>query len=283
MTVKQSRRRFLQVAGLGAMWPLTGSYGATTQNSQVSHAGGKVKFKLGLASYTLREFNLEQTLKMTRRVGLEYISFKSFHLVLDSTAEQIAAVVKKVKDAGLNLYGGGVISMKSEKDIHNAFAYAKMAGMKVIIGVPNPQFLPLVDKKVKEYDIAVAIHNHGPGDDIYPLPSTIYEKVKGLDKRIGICIDIGHTQRMGVNPSESVVKYQDRILDVHIKDVSASNADGTTVEIGRGVIDIPGFLKTLIEIDYSGMVAVEYEKDKDDPLPGLAESVGYVRGVLASI
>jgi len=283
MTVKQNRRKFLQIASLGAIMPLIGSSGSNAQNSKVSPAAGKAKFTLGLASYTLREFNLEQTLKMTTRVGLGSISFKSFHLALDSTAEQIDVAVKKVKEAGLNLYGGGVIKMDSESAIDNAFAYAKMAGMKVIIGVPNPQLLPLVDKKVKQYDIAVAIHNHGPGDDIYPLPSTIYQKVKDLDKRIGICIDIGHTQRMGVDPTESIVKYADRILDVHIKDVSAADESGETVEIGRGVIDIPKFLKALIEIDYTTIVAVEYEKDKDDPLPGLAESVGYVRGVLATI
>jgi sugar phosphate isomerase/epimerase len=279
----QNRRRFLQVASLGAIVPLIGSCGSKTQNLEVSHTGEKAKFNLGLASYTLRKFNLDQTLAMTNRVDLKYISFKSFHLALDSTEEEITATINKVKEIGLNLYGGGVIKMDSETAVQNAFEYAKMAGMKVIIGVPNPQLLSLVDQKVKEYDIAVAIHNHGPGDDIYPLPSTINEKVKDLDKRIGICLDIGHTQRMGVDPSESVVKYKDRILDVHIKDVSSADESGKTVEIGRGVIDIPKFLRTLIEIDYKNMVAVEYEKDENDPLPGLAESVGYIRGVLATI
>ncbi|MHC4206871.1 MAG: sugar phosphate isomerase/epimerase family protein [Planctomycetota bacterium] len=283
MTVKQNRRKFLQIAGLGAISSLIGSGELKAQSSSPDQGGGKAKFKIGLASYTLREFTLDQTLAMTKRVGLKHVAFKSFHLALDSTPEQIAVAVKKVNDAGLNLYGGGVINMKLEKDVHNAFAYAKMAGMKVIIGAPAAELLLLVDKKVKEYDIAVAIHNHGPGDDVYPLPSTIYEKVKGLDERIGICIDVGHTQRMGVDPSKSIVKYQDRILDVHIKDVSAADESGTTVEIGRGVIDIPRLLKTLIDIDYTGMVAIEYEKDKDDPLPGLAESVGYIRGVLAMI
>ena len=283
MTVRQNRRSFFKMAGLGIILPLIGSWSSKTEDSHLSRTDGKVKFKLALASYTLREFSLEQTLAMTNRVGLHHMSLKSFHLPLDSTSEMIAAEVKRIKDADLNLYGCGVIYMKTEKDVENAFAYAKQAGTKVIIGVPGPQLLTVVDKKVKEYDISLAIHNHGPGDEIYPLPSTIYEKIKDLDNRIGICIDIGHTQRMGVNPSESIVRYKDRILDVHIKDVSSSNVDGTTVEIGRGVIDIPEFLRTLIKIDYSGMVAVEFEKDKSDPLPGLAESVGYVRGVLAMI
>ncbi len=220
---------------------------------------------------------------MTKRVGLKYIAFKSFHLPLDSTPAQIQAVVAKVKEAGLILYGGGVISMKKEDQVHNAFDYAKAAGMKVIIGVPAPELLPLVNKKVKQYDIKVAIHNHGPTDKIYPTPASAYERIKDLDKRIGLCNDIGHTQRAGVDPAVSGEKYADRLLDVHIKDVSEAAAKGHGVEIGRGVIDIPKFLKTLVKIKYSGIVSFEYEKDANDPLAGLAESVGYVRGVLAAI
>jgi sugar phosphate isomerase/epimerase len=173
--------------------------------------------------------------------------------------------------------------MKKEPDVHRAFEYAKAAGMKVIVGVPAPKLLPLVDKKVKEYNIKVAIHNHGPTDKLYPTPASAYEKIKNLDRRIGLCNDIGHTQRAGVDPSVSAEKYADRLLDVHIKDVTAATAKGHGVEIGRGVIDIPRFLRTLLKINYAGIVSFEYEKDADDPLAGLAESVGYVRGVLAAI
>jgi len=220
---------------------------------------------------------------MTKRVGLKYICFKSFHLPLDSTPAQIQAVVAKVKEAGLILYGGGVITMKTEDQVHNAFDYAKAAGMKIIVGVAAPDLLPLVNRKVKQYDIKVAIHNHGPTDKLYPTPASVYEKIKHLDERIGLCNDIGHTQRAGVDPSVSAKKYADRLLDVHIKDVSAATAEGRGVEIGRGVIDIPKFLKTLLRIKYSGIVSFEYEKDPEDPLAGLAESVGYVRGVLAAV
>ncbi len=173
--------------------------------------------------------------------------------------------------------------MKKEDQVHNAFDYAKAAGMKVIIGVPAPELLPLVNKKVKQYDIKVAIHNHGPGDKIYPTPASAYERIKDLDKRIGLCNDIGHTMRIGSDPIVSAKKFADRLLDVHIKDVSEATAKGHGVEVGRGVIDIPKFLKMLIRIKYSGIVSFEYEKDADDPLAGLAESVGYVRGVLAAI
>jgi sugar phosphate isomerase/epimerase len=214
---------------------------------------------------------------------LKYIAFKDFHLPLDSTAEQIGDVVKKVEDAGLVLYGGGVINMRNETQVNQAFDYARAAGMKIIIGVPEPELLPLVEKKVREYDIKVAIHNHGPTDKVYPTPASAYERIKDLDKRIGLCDDIGHTQRAGVDPCVSAEKFAGRLLDVHIKDVSAASAKGQGVEIGRGVIDIPRFLRTLLKIKYAGVVSFEYEKDENDPMAGLAESVGYVKGALAAI
>ena len=289
MSEKQTRRRFLKVAGVGAAASLTqagSSFGSDRRSRgrtqiQGRQVGEKL-FELGLASYTLRKFKLDETLAMTRRVGLKYICFKSFHLPLESTEAEIKEVVAKVKEAGLTLYGGGVISMKKEPDVHRAFDYAKAAGMKVIIGVPAPQLLPLVNEKVRQYDIKVAIHNHGPTDKLYPTPASAYERIKDLDKRIGLCNDIGHTQRAGVDPSVSAAKFADRLLDVHMKDVSAATAKGHGVEIGRGVIDAPKFLRTLLQIRYAGIVAFEYEKDAEDPLAGLAESVGYVRGVLAA-
>jgi inosose dehydratase len=136
---------------------------------------------------------------------------------------------------------------------------------------------------VKQYDIKVAIHNHGPGDEVYPTPASAYELIKDLDPRIGLCNDVGHTCRSGIDPAVSAAKYADRLLDVHMKDVSAAVREGHTVEVGRGVIDIPKFLRTLVKINYQGIVSFEYEKDENDPLPGLSESVGYVRGVLAVI
>jgi sugar phosphate isomerase/epimerase len=220
---------------------------------------------------------------MTQRVGLEYICLKSMHLPLESSPEEIERAAGRVRAAGLKLYGCGVVYMKTEQEVNRAFEYASRAAMTTIIGVPQPELLPLVDKKVRQYDIQLAIHNHGPGDDLYPTPNVAYEKVRNLDGRVGLCIDVGHTQRTGMEPSEAVERFGDRLLDLHIKDVTSSAADGKTVEIGRGVIDVPRFLSTLFRIKYAGVVSFEHEKDAEDPLPGLAECVGYVRGVLAVI
>ena len=282
----QSRRDFFKLAGVAGSALAFGSvFGEPGPAAEAAPQGEKKKlpFPLGLASYTLRKFDLDQTLAMTKRVGLTHICLKSFHLPLDATPEQIAAAVAKVKAAGIDLYGGGVITMKTDKDVNSAFDYAKAAGMRTIVGAPVPDVLPLVNEKVKQFDIEVAIHNHGPGDKVYPTPESIYQKVEKLDPRIGLCIDIGHTLRIGADPVADSERFADRLLDLHIKDVSAAAPEGQTVEIGRGVIDIPALLRTLIKIKYARVVSFEYEKDENDPLAGLAESVGYIRGVLAAI
>ncbi len=278
--MSQSRRDFFKIGAMGIA-----AAGSLSGIARTAHAQSRKnnELPLGIASYTFRKFSLDETIEMTKQLGVKNIALKSMHMPLDASASEIKAAAAKVRDAGLNLYGAGVIYMKSEADVNQAFDYAQAAELKVIIGVPNHELLPLVEKKVKETDIVVAIHNHGPGDDLYPSPESIYEKVKNLDKRIGICMDIGHTQRIKLDPSEQAEKYKDRLLDVHIKDVSWASPKGKTVEIGRGVIDIPEFIETLRKIEYDGMVSLEYEKDADNPLCGAAESIGYTRGVMAAL
>jgi inosose dehydratase len=298
MKPSHNRREFLQIATAGAAALVAGpALGAEESNkkgkarkqrtrkaAEPALVGGrKLPFELGLASYTCRKFSLAQTLEMTNRVGLKHIALKDVHLAMNSSPEQIREVAAQVKAAGLDLYGGGVIYMRNEAQVNQAFDYAKAAGMRVIIGVPEPDLLPLVDKKVKEYDIKVAIHNHGPTDKTYPVPATVYEKIKDLDKRIGLCNDIGHTARSGLDVAATIIQFGDRLLDVHMKDETSATASGGCTEAGRGVIDIPAVIRALVEINYTGMASFEYEKSADDPLPGLAESVGYVRGVMATI
>lgn len=287
---KTTRRDFMKWAGFGtAAFPISSllrKSGRAAENAKSDPRKireEKRQLNLGMASYTFREFNLEDTLTMTKRLGLERIALKSFHLPLEATDEEIKAVARKVRKAGLDLYGCGVVYMQNEEEVSRAFHYADTAGMKVIIGAPNPNLLKMVNKLVSIFDIKLAIHNHGPDDELYPTPESAYNKIKDFDPRMGLCIDIGHTQRGGVDPSESAKKFSDRLLDVHIKDVTAATKEGQTIEIGHGVIDIPKFLKTLLELNYKGSVSFEFEKDPGDPLPGVSESVGYVRGVLAAI
>ncbi len=238
------------------------------------------KLTIGIASYTLRKYNITQLIDICKRLNIKDIALKNFHLPLDASDADIQATIAKLKEAGLNPYGAGVIYMKNEAEVKNAFRYAKAAGMKLIIGVPNHELLPLVEKYVKETDISLAIHNHGPGDNVYPTPATVYDKIEKLDKRIGLCIDIGHVVRLGMNPIEAIKKYGHRMYDMHLKDVDGIVAKSESIQIGRGVIDIPKLMKTLKEVNYQGVMSIEYEKDAENAENGLAESVGYVRGIL---
>jgi len=279
-----NRRRFLKLAGASAAsLAALRCTGRSAQAQQEPADKKKATLTLGLASYSTRKFTLDETLDIARRVGLEHICLKSFHLPLSASAEDCAAARAKVEAAGLDLYGGGVIRMADEEEARRAFDYAKAAGMRTIIGVPSPPILPLVSELVQKHDIRVAIHNHGPGDKTYPTPESVIERIKDLDRRIGLCIDVGHTVRAGACPIKDAKRFAERLHDIHMKDVSEAAPGGKEVEVGRGVVDVPAFLETLIEIGYSGVVAFEYEKDPENLLPGLAESVGYVRGVLAAL
>jgi inosose dehydratase len=274
-----TRRHFLRVSGAGLIATQAPSLLAVQPTANLKEAE-ELPFQLGIASYTFREFSLEETISMTQRLGINKLCLKSMHLPLELSPEEIRSQAALVQKAGMDLYGGGVIYMGTKEDVDHAFEYAKNAGMKVIVGVPEHDLLDLCNTKVKETGINLAIHNHGPGDDKYPSPESAYRKVENMDPGMGLCIDIGHTARIGQDPIEETKKFMDRVLDIHIKDVDKAEESGTTCEIGRGVLDIPGYLSMLLKENYNKVVSFEFEKDAIDPLPGLAESVGYVRGVL---
>jgi inosose dehydratase len=277
------RRDFLKLAGLTTL-----SASFPVSNLLALEKGAEkrlipVPFELGMASYTFRAFTLDQAIEMTKRLAIKRITLKDMHLPLDSTSQQIKLVLEKLKNAGLTLSSCGVVYMKTEQEVQHAFAYAKEAGIRVMVGVPDEPLLGLAERQVKETGISLAIHNHGPTDQRYPSPESAYRLIANMDRRMGLCIDVGHTQRLGLDPAVEVEQFFDRLLDIHMKDVSSADAKGSTVEIGRGVIDIPKLLRTLVKLKYSGTVHFEHEKDQNDPLPGVAESVGYVRGVLATV
>jgi len=279
-----SRRRFVSLAaGATAAGALPAFGAGSTAEATTIPAAADLGFDLGIASYTLRAFTLDQAIAMTRRLRIRKITLKDMHLPMAITADEMASVHERLKAAGIQLSSCGVVYMTTEEQVHAAFAYAKLAGIKMMVGVPDAPLLDLAERKVKETDISLAIHNHGPTDKRFPSPESAYTLIAKMDRRVGLCIDVGHTQRLGLDPAAQVERYFDRLLDVHIKDVSAADAKGTTVEIGSGVIDTPKLIRTLARLKYTGTLHFEHEKDEKDPFPGLAESVGYVRGVMAAI
>ena len=275
-----SRRQFLKLAGAGAL--AAGASSLYAMPVMPVSVDKKVNtFTIGMAGYTFKEFTIEQTIAMMKRIGVSNLSVKDFHMPMNSSKEQIDDIIKKFKDDGINVYTVGVVYMKTQDSVDQAFEYAKIAGVKMIVGAPDYALLPYVEKKVKTYDFKLAIHNHGPDNPLYPNATDIWNHIKDLDKRIGICIDIGHTTRDGQDPSVDILKYSSRIYDIHMKDVDKASKDGVTVEMGRGIIKIPEFVETLRKIKYSGSCSLEFEKDMNDSLPGLAESIGYFKGVIA--
>ena len=275
-----SRREVLKTGALAAaILPVSG-----LRLSAPNAADAWQGLKVGVASYTLRKLPLEEAIRAIRRVGLGYVSIKDFHLPLTSTAEQRRAVARRFTDAGITPMSCGNITMQNdEANVRQAFEYARDAGLPTIVCSPHPDSMPILDRMVKEFDIRLAIHNHGPEDKRFPSPYDVWKAVQPFDKRIGLCIDVGHTARAKVDPAEAIVKCRDRLYDLHFKDITSTEPNGTTVEAGRGVLDLKSILQAVLKIRYPYLFSIEYEKDADDPVPGLAETVGYTKALLAGL
>jgi inosose dehydratase len=281
-----NRRRFLQGTILSSLAVSAATllprkvWGGVTKEPGDPFRG----LKFGIASYTFRKFNLEQAIAMTRQAGVQYITLKDFHLPMGSSPTERKQAKASIEAAGLKLMGGGVIYMKNdEAEIKAAFDYARDAGMPVIVCSPDPAALGIVEAMAKSYDLRIAIHNHGPGDQKYPSPLDVLRLVKDRDSRIGICIDVGHTVRIGQDPVAVIGECSERLYDFHMKDVTEAASKGVATEVGKGVIDIVGVLRALLKIKYSGHVALEYEINERNPMPGVEESFAYMRGVMAAI
>jgi inosose dehydratase len=242
--------------------------------------------KIGVATYTVRQLPIEEAIKAIQRVGLKYVSIKNVknHIDLSHTPEERKQRAQMFKDAGLIPLSVGNVAMKNdEADIRRAFEYARDIGVSTMVCAPQKDSIPILDKMVKEFNIKLAIHNHGPEDKQFPSPYDVWKAVEKYDKRIGLCIDVGHTVRANVDPAESILKCRERLYDLHMKDISALGSRNTPIESGRGILNIKSILAALLKIKYQGLVGFEYEKDSQDPVPGLAESVGYTKGLLAGL
>jgi inosose dehydratase len=280
-----SRRHFLQ-SGLVASTSLA-VFARPTSSSAAAVKPEREPFgglKLGMASYTFRKFSLDEAIAMTKQAGLKYINLKDTHLPLNSTAEDCAAAHKKIEDAGLTLMGGGVIYLKNdENQVRKVCEYAVNAGMPMIVCSPEPNALDVTERMVKEHHLRAAIHNHGPTDKNYPSPLDVLKMVENRDPCMGICMDVGHTVRIGEDPVVAINKCAARLYDFHIKDVTRADPKGADTEAGKGIIDFVGVFKALEGIKFGGHIGLEYEANGNSPLTGVLESVAYMRGVLDTI
>jgi len=248
-------------------------------------AGDPQDIKLGVASYSLREFSRGLAIRMIRQLNVPYVSVKEFHLPYRSTPEELARGAKEFAKAGLKIVSGGVISLQQDDDadIRRYFEYAKTCGMPMMIIGPTHQTVPRIEKFVKEYNIPVAIHNHGPEDKHFPSPEVALKAVQDRDPRMGLCVDVGHTVRTGTSPVDSIQAAGSRLLDVHIKDLRNLQDGKSQVPVGDGAMPIVEIFQQLKKMNYQGYVNLEYEIEADSPLLGMAKSFSYMRGVLAGL
>ncbi|MGH9630411.1 MAG: sugar phosphate isomerase/epimerase family protein [Bryobacteraceae bacterium] len=242
-------------------------------------------FKLGVASYSLRKLSRADAIKAMKALNTPYINIKEFHLPLNSSRDEILTAKKEFEDAGLKILGVGNINFQKNDEavMRRNFEYAKLLGAPLIVMAPSHETLPSVEKLVKEYDIKAAIHNHGPEDKHFPGPADVLKAVKGMDQRVGLCIDIGHTARTGVDVVQSIREAGSRLHDMHAKDLGDLMDKESQVAVGDGAMPMPAIFRQLKKMNFTGGVMLEYEINAENPLPGMQKSFAYMRGVLAGM
>lgn len=268
-----NRRKFLASVGSVALsFPSTRSILARS-------------FELGVASYSLRELSRADAILAIRELGTPYVNIKSFHLPYEASAEERAAARAELEDAGLRIVGGGTVYLEEEDDDHVRFHfdYAKACGMPLMVIGTTARNLPRIERFVRSYDISVAIHNHGPEDAHFPGPQDILPHIRSMDPRVGLCVDVGHTARTGIDVVEALAESGDRVLDLHMKDLRDLKVKESQCTVGDGAMPVQGIFEQLVKMNYAGYVNLEYEIDAENPLPGMKKSFNYMRRVLARL
>jgi sugar phosphate isomerase/epimerase len=280
-----SRRDFVRSGALiAAAWVAPSD--VITQAQEGPSSGEALPIRLGLASYTFRNFTRTQMIGFMKQLNVFALNAKDVkdHLPMDPQEE--ATALADYAAAGIKLHAAGTIYFAKDEDadVRSKFVYCKRAGIAVIVaGDPAPKTLPRIEKFVKEYDIGVAIHNHGPEDKLWHSPLDVLRAVKDMDPRIGCCIDVGHTVRAGTDVVQAIHEVGPRLLSLHMKDLTNFQSKESQVAVGEGIIPMRKIFEALIATKYKGFVDLEYEVHPDDPMPGVISSFAYMRGALSGM
>jgi len=282
-----NRRSALKTLAAGATLPLMAKVASGSQPSALSTQLREApRFALGVATVSLKSLPLENMLAAVLRTGVDKISLHRAHSPWENQPGQWKEIAGKIRVTGVTPLCCGVLYLKNDEPaMRRMMDYVKTLGLSLFSCSPEPAALPLLEKLVREYDLRAAIHNHGPEDKSWPSVAGVMSAIAPLDARIGLCLDVGHCYRSGEDPVEAVKRTSARLYDVHLKDTlaSAGQLKDEPVEMGRGKLDLRAILAALSATGYTQGVWLEYEKDPNDPMPGLAESVGYVRGLLRGL
>ncbi len=273
--MKMNRRELLWT-GLAAA--------ACSAGSTWSFASGtKPVIRLGMASYSFHKFDIAHVIDFMHQLKCPYLNVKDVHLPMTPLAD-VPRLAQQYRDAGIQLTDAGAIYFKvdTDEDVRPKFEYLKAAGLKSFVGAPTHAVLPRVERFVKEYNIRMGLHNHGPQDVEWPSPYDVQKVIEKMDHRIGYCIDIGHTLRIGVDPVASIRMAGNRLYNVHVRDLTGADAKGgrTSVPMGEGVMPMREIFRALAEIQYPYFVDLELENHDDDPMPYCIKSFAYMRGLI---
>ena len=280
-----SRRDFVRSATLAtaAFAAPTDAFALAQKRPEANEAS---PVRLGLASYTFRNFSRAQTIGCMKQLNVFALNAKDVKDHLPMDPDQESAALADYAAAGIKLHAAGAIyfSKDEDADIRAKFEYCKRAGIGVIVaGDPAPQTLPRIEKFAKEYDIRIAIHNHGPEDKLWPSPLDVLKAVKDMDAHVGCCIDVGHTVRAGTDVVQAIHEAGPRLFNVHMKDLTNFESKESQVAVGEGVMPVRKMFEALVATKYKGFVDLEYEIHPDDPMPGVIISFAYMRGILAGM
>jgi len=281
MKIPTTRRNFLGVAaGIAGL----SAAGVTPASARIEPEPWGLK--LGIATYTFRSFDRAKTIEMLKLIQAPWTSVKDgVHFSYSSTPQELKQVRAEFDAAGLKLMSAGNIGFAKDDpdDIRQRFEIARNLGLSMIVCIPTHSNIRTVEKFVKEYDIRIAIHNHGPEQKDFPSPQSVLQVVGDMDPRVGLCIDVGHTARCGVDVVESIALAGRRLFDMHVKDLRDFSRIDSQCDVGEGLMPFPAIFKQLKKMNYQGCVNLEYEINPKDPLPGVLRSMFYMRGVLAGL
>ena len=272
-----TRRSFL---GAAATLPVAAAAATHPANGSDPHHWGDLK--LAVATYSLRKFSRTAAIGIVNDLGVKYVNVKSFHMPYYLSDADLKRARAEFEKAGLQIVAGGNISLRSDDsaELEHYFKYAVAAGIPIMVCAPTHSNLSQIEKLAIKYDRKMAIHNHGPEDNFYPAPSDVMKRVKDMDPRMGLCVDVGHTVRTGADILEEIDGVWDRIYDFHIKDLADFGSKESRVDVGDGKIPVAAIFKMLKDRQYAGVVGLEYEVVADHPQLGMAKSFSYMRGVL---
>lgn len=272
------RRQFLAAGASGAV----SMAAAVTAAEKDDPYGG---FLVGIQSYTFRNFDLEPALKRIQELGLKYGEFYQKHAPLEATPEQRAAFLKLCKEYGVTPRAWGVQGFSKNHDANKRiFEFGKGLGLKSISADPTTDAFDSLDKLCEEYQIAIAIHPHGPagGGKLHRWYSAevIMKAVKDHHPLIGTCLDTGHLIRAAqlgekLDPAQQVRVMGARNFGMHLKD--HDNERKTDVVYGKGALDVPAVLKALREVNFKGLISIEYEANPQDPSPDVKACLAVFR------